>query len=350
MNRFVVLSLVLGAFIGRDVVHAQARRLACSSGAPAPPEQPVQGPGSSDYAHADVIEYQFGEGATAYFLFEPTDPAPASAPVIVFVHGYSAVGPRSYGGWIRHLVRRGNVVVYPVYQSNFFVPAKELTGNAVSAIADALGVLAGDGHVAPELDRVAYVGHSAGGVIAANLAGRAAGAGLPAAQALYLADAQDTGFGRGDIHNSMLEPESYLRIPPQTLVLAVVAQEDHLARDETSSTILHWVPQVAPADKEIISFASDYHGCPNLIAGHLTVSSVEPIVTDRLKPAAAHHNREPRINAFEYYGYWKWLDALTDAAFFGIDREYALGNTPEQTSLGVWSDGTPVKPARIIGP
>jgi pimeloyl-ACP methyl ester carboxylesterase len=336
--------------VGRDVVQAQVRRAGCGSQAPAPPEQPSQGPGSSDYAHAGVIEYQFGEGATAYDLFEPADPTPASAPVIVFLHGYGARVPRLYGGWIQHLVRRGNIVVFPRYQAAFFAPAREFTGNAVSAIADALRVLTADGHVAPQPDRLALAGHSAGAVIAANIAGRAAGAGLPAVQALYLADAEDTAFGFFSVHNSILEPESYLRIPPQTLVLAVVGEADHLARDGTSSVILQSVLQVAPADKEIISFASDFYGCPNLIAGHVTVSSVEPIVTDGLKPSAAHRRREPRINALEYYGYWKWLDALTDAAFFGVNREYALGDTPEQTFLGLWSDGTPVTPARVIGP
>ena len=48
-------------------------------------------------------------------------------------------------------------------------------------------------------------------------------------------------------------------------------------------------------------------------------------------------------NALDYYGFWKLFDGLCDAAFRGANREYALGNTPEQRFMGRWSDGTPVK-------
>jgi hypothetical protein len=40
---------------------------------------------------------------------------------------------------------------------------------------------------------------------------------------------------------------------------------------------------------------------------------------------------------------WKLFDGLADAAFFGRNREYALGNTPQQRFMGFWSDGTAVK-------
>lgn len=45
----------------------------------------------------------------------------------------------------------------------------------------------------------------------------------------------------------------------------------------------------------------------------------------------------------DYYGLWKLFDALTDSAFYGRNREYALGNTPQQRFMGQWSDGVPVK-------
>jgi hypothetical protein len=49
------------------------------------------------------------------------------------------------------------------------------------------------------------------------------------------------------------------------------------------------------------------------------------------------------VDAFDYYGLWKLFDALCDAAFLGKNREYALGNTKQQTFMGTWSDGVPVK-------
>jgi hypothetical protein len=45
----------------------------------------------------------------------------------------------------------------------------------------------------------------------------------------------------------------------------------------------------------------------------------------------------------DYYSTWKLFDALTDYAFYGIEQEYCLGNTPEQRFMGYWSDGVPVR-------
>ena len=53
-------------------------------------------------------------------------------------------------------------------------------------------------------------------------------------------------------------------------------------------------------------------------------------------------------DALDYYGTWKLLDALTDAAFYGKNRKYALGDTPEQRYMGKWSDGTPVKELKVL--
>ena len=36
-----------------------------------------------------------------------------------------------------------------------------------------------------------------------------------------------------------------------------------------------------------------------------------------------------------------------DAAFNGKNREYALGNTPQQRFMGLWSDGVPVKELKV---
>jgi hypothetical protein len=47
-----------------------------------------------------------------------------------------------------------------------------------------------------------------------------------------------------------------------------------------------------------------------------------------------------RVNALDYFGTWKLFDALEESAFYGRNREYALGNTPQQRYMGKWSDGT----------
>ncbi len=53
------------------------------------------------------------------------------------------------------------------------------------------------------------------------------------------------------------------------------------------------------------------------------------------------------VNALDFYGTWKLFDALCDAAFYNKNREYALGNTPQQRFMGLWSDGVPVKELKV---
>jgi hypothetical protein len=59
-------------------------------------------------------------------------------------------------------------------------------------------------------------------------------------------------------------------------------------------------------------------------------------------------NADRTLDALDFYGTWKLLDGLTDAAFYGRNRNYALGNTPEQRFMGTWSDGVAVKELMVI--
>ncbi len=159
---------------------------------PSPPSQPASGPGGRDYKHASVTINTYGTGEAQYWLFEPASPAPSYAPVIVFNHGWLSVSPEGYGAWIEHLVRRGNIVIYPAFQDWRTIPW-EATGNAIAAVKDALGRLGGGGHVAPDLERFAVIGHSLGGAIAVNMAEQAATAGIPEPGALMLVAPGDAG-------------------------------------------------------------------------------------------------------------------------------------------------------------
>ena len=90
--------------------------------APTPPVQPAHGPGSAEYAHAQVIAHEVKSGAQGWWLFVPSSPRPASAPVVVFCHGWGALDPKGYRAWIDHIVRRGNIVIWPNYQASLLTP------------------------------------------------------------------------------------------------------------------------------------------------------------------------------------------------------------------------------------
>lgn len=305
---------------------------ASDSTTPAPPLQPATGPGGSDYSHSEVIKTSYGSGAHQYWIYEPSSPKPESAPVIVFNHGWAVMYPFFYEGWIEHLVKKGNIVIYPRYQESITTPNTEFTTNSIQATKEALKELQSGGHVKPELDKFAIVGHSAGGLISINMATRASTEGLPTPKAVFCVEPGRSGNGT-DKRGMMLENLS--NVPGETLLLTLAGDRDNITGDADAKRIYLETDKISPENKDYVVLVTDEHGKPPLIADHLA-------------PLAFHSqgglgNLFFLINAQDYYGTWKLFDGLYDAAFYGKNREYALGNTSQQKFMGIWSDGTGVK-------
>jgi poly(3-hydroxybutyrate) depolymerase len=286
--------------------------------APRQPAQPKDGPGGSKAAHASIRESEHGAGATRYWLFEPAEPAPKKAPLVIFLHGYSATNPDPYRAWISHIVKRGAIVVYPQYQKDLFTPPVEYFQNSATSIRSALEVLAEDGHVKPDLARVAVVGHSAGGVGSANYAAHAVEEKLPLPKAIMTVHA-----GQGPEKGLQIIPLEELDTVPESVKVVVVAgQEDQFVGMRSSRRI--WQGTKHVKERVFITVQSDTHGMPRLVSGHLA-----PLARDMIA-----------ANTLDYLGYWRLFDELCDAAFSG--KPFA-----PSPSLGEWSDGTPVKPLLI---
>ena len=109
-----------------------------------------------NYPHKAVKHTELGQGPRSYWLFEPADPTPDSAPVVVFNHGWFAVNPAVYGAWIEHLARRGRIVIAPRYQRNWSTPPADFLPNGLIAIREALDVLStSPSHVRPDRTKFA---------------------------------------------------------------------------------------------------------------------------------------------------------------------------------------------------
>ena len=320
-----------------------------------PPLQPPSGPGGSQQSHTSVTRNRYGKGGQEYWIFEPDSPKPRTAPVVVLLHGWGGMNPLYYGAWIDHLVKRGNIVIYPRYQAGLLTPLKDFTPNTLAAVKDALGRLQSEkGHVSPDLNKFAAVGHSMGGLLAANLAALAVESKLPRVQAVM---SVEPGITESPINFALADLK---KIPADTLLLALAGDQDSLVRDTDAKRIYYESTRVSAANKDFITLVSDSHGTPALLASHRAPTALDksydsgeglsgtpagtsdpigdaPQVKRRVRPETM------MINALDYYGTWKLFDALCDAAFTGKNGEYALGNTPQQRFMGVWSDGTPVK-------
>lgn len=337
---------------------------------PTPPSQPATGPGGKQYAHAEVTKNRYGKGGQEYWVFEPDAPKPATAPVIVFLHGWGGMNPMYYGAWIDHLVKRGNTVIYPRYQASLLTPIQEFTPNTLTAIKDALSRLQTEpGHIKPDLNKFATVGHSVGGILAANVAALASESGLPRVSAVM---SVEPGITEAPINIPLADLK---KIPAETLLLAVAGDQDTLVRDVDAKRVYKESTRVPPNNKDYVTLVSDSHGTPTLQASHRAPTANDKaydsgdgvgggpaestngggdraggLPTRRID--GQQRDRRERIetmivNALDFYGTWKLFDGLTDAAFYAKNREYALGNTPQQRFMGVWSDGVPVKELKI---
>lgn len=335
--------------------------------APTPPGPPASGPGSVVYSHAGVTTSVHGEGGLQYWIYEPAKPTPDSAPLVVFNHGWSVMNPVIYGAWIDHLVRRGNIVVYPRYQASLKTPTRDFTPNAIQAVNDAIRQLQNGKHVRPELDHFAVVGHSAGGQVTANMAALACSNGLPQPKAAMCVQPGKT-WTLSDRIKIPLENMS--RVPADTLLLAVVGEDDRVARDIDAKKIFYGTTQVPLKNKDFVILPSDNHGEPPLKATHFA-----PVAPDSRYDSGEKKEGEQRgggllskirekrtadgdespdfsqeshgVDALDTWGLWKLFDALCDAAFYGKNRQFALGNTPEQRFMGRWSDGRPVNELEV---
>lgn len=315
---------------------------------PAQPGQPQQGPGSSDYAHSSFAMTSLGEGTRACYLFEPAEPTPESAPVVAFMHGFSGTNPSHYARWIKHLVFKGNIVIYPVYQTDDVLgDAALFMPDAIAALRNAFDELHSGDHVTPELNKFAFISHSLGTVLSANIASVASENDLPVPKALFLATPGDV--GKTGLLDSLMEGMDYSRIAESTWMLAVIEENDTLVDPEDTWAIIEGATSIPAERKQVLRHYADDHGDPPILANHLSALCVEDAFgTGNVTSVFGIVDPVIATDAVDYYGYWKWSEALLATAFYATNRDYAFGGTQQQLSMGNWGDGTPVKPAEVL--
>jgi acetyl esterase/lipase len=310
---------------------AAPQRDAPSSPAPSPPLSVTP---NVAYPHKSVKRREFGTGARSYWLFEPADPTPESAPVVVFHHGWLAANPGVYGAWIEHLARSGRTVIFPRYQADWTTRPAEFLPNALTAVRDAFDVLqTSPHHVKPDRDRFALIGHSAGGNLSAQMAAVAAESGLPTPRSLVV-------LMPGEVKTS-LEPRM-AQIPSTTLLVVVAAEHDRVVGDLRARQIFAAATAVPPSRKKYVFYRTDRHGSPNLVADHLSPSAALALFDTGEGPFRSLQMTEAEFNAFDGLGFWRLADLTIEAGFNGQTLDEATHFGDKFRDLGRWSDGKAV--------
>jgi len=299
------------------------------------PSQPTAGPGSTDYVHGSVIQSNFSSllSGDGYWLFEPDQPKPDSADVVVFNHGWGVYNPGPYGQWIEHLVRKGNIVIFPKYQQNDGFFPTTYTPNAATGIIDAFDELQTNiNRVKPRMNHIAMFGHSFGGVITSNLAIEYNSYGVPKPACFMLCE---PGPGSSAGHLS-----TYSNMDTDYKSLIIVGDDDIVVGNTFGKMIFDSTNISTNQKNYVIQYADTppiieaTHNEPLAANFSYDGGTIANVIT-----AAYAASKE---DAVDFYCYWKLGDALLSCTFYGTDCEYAFGDTPEQRFMGDWSDGSPV--------
>ena len=307
------------------------------------PGQALTGPGGAEYRHESVAFFDAATTADGYWLFEPADPKPDSAEVVVFLHGYGAYNPMAYGKWIKHLVAKGNIVIYPRYQKNLMWPRPNAFPEyAATGIHRALKELQKEGRVKPKTEHVAYIGHSYGGVIATNLGVNWERLGIPKPASMLLCEP-----GSGPFKGARLS--DYSNLPADLQMVVVVGEDDYVVGDEFGRLVFQTATNTPNRNLVIQRRSTD---------GRRWISAThsEPYCYDLDFDTGVRNYTAKRVltisrlNEVDYNCYWKFADALMENTRNGCYGEVAFGNTSRQRWLGQWSNGNPIRELEVVLP
>jgi pimeloyl-ACP methyl ester carboxylesterase len=191
------------------------------------------------------------------------------------------------------------------------------------------------GRVHPRTDKVVYIGHSYGGVIAANFGVKWQKYALPRPAAMLLCEP-----GSGPFTGARLP--GYKDLQSDCKLLVVIGEHDDVVGDGFGRLVFETAVNT-PARNFLVQ-RSDTSAQRDIRASH-----AEPYCLDMAFDNGARNYtaksvlRRSRLDAVDYFCYWKLADALIAFTRNNIYGEVAFGNTPEQRFMGCSADGCAIR-------
>jgi hypothetical protein len=307
------------------------------------PGQPATGYGGQAAPYSSITTFSCDDGATGFMLYMPvSSPHADTLPLIVFMHGFGEWNPLRYGHWIEHLVKRGNIVVFPRYQQNeYLTPSTSFTSNSVTGLKRAIDTI--QHHPAwtqPEMDKVFYMGHSYGGLITANFATNYVSYGIPKPKGILMACP-----GYGQYPGGQLS--SYSAMDSSIKVIDIFEKQDNVVDSTFALQVFNQTTLVPYSHKNLVIHFADSTGTPHVVSSHGQAPCIDSALTNGDNGAVMLQAAYAFTDATDFYCYWKLFDALEDCALTGNGCTTAFGDTHAQEFMGLWSNGAPIRPLEV---
>lgn len=305
------------------------------------PQQAKSGPGGQSYLTDEWNSLEHYSSPQGYNLYVPIlEDDQQEKQVIVFIHGYGALNPMIYGAWLKHLIRKGNIIIYPRYQNKILgTPTDEFAANlqiALHAALDELDSL----KVSYDKEGIIYTGHSYGGTMTAFIAARYDSLGLAKPAAVFICEPGTGPFKGGKL-------DTYEDIDPDIKTLIMVGDKDLTVGQSLGKRIFKTAGQVK--DINLVWQYRDKYGSPTVSASHYEPQSLDAVFDNgNYNLTWKRARKTSKTDVVDYNGYWKLLDALITCKNQNTHCETCFGGGEAMTSLGNWLDGKKIKALQVF--
>ena len=296
-----------------------------------------------------------GDGENRSYAFFPADQSAEKLPLVIFLHGWMGTSPKNFGALIDHLVRRGSVVIYPVYQVDGNTIPQSITDTAAKSITSILKRLEQDKPNLIDTQKTLYYGFSMGASMSINFANSPHQYGLPVPKGIILA-------APGDAHHVAhkelavsIVNRPISQIPLNTPIVLLTGQEDKTIGVPTA--ISYWNEICSQARQKILitwpsgkaedeSIASG-HGAPGAPDERYDFSNINGPTPFEFLERLDTFPESKSINNLDFYGQWKVVTGFLDAINNSSVPNWIFTETQLMSDLGKFKNGQPYPNAQI---
>ncbi|MBN1759084.1 MAG: hypothetical protein JW863_12240, partial [Chitinispirillaceae bacterium] len=277
--------------------------------------------------HVDTVIDKRASMSPAYF-FRPAVDSARRWPVVILLHGYTGQEYTFFEPYISHVVSRGMALLYPTYPMLPVASSASRVAEKLAIVKAGIGVL--HERFADLLD-TSLVG----------VQGQSFGGGLVPAIGFHLFEQRQWG-GNGAYlyltapwYCSGISDKQLKAMPQHVNMLTMIFDDDHI-NDHAIAVDIHYATGLPAERKNFITLMSDSIDGMAMRADHFVPYGTRYV-----------YGQE---NYLDYYGVYRFGDALAAYSFFGSEegKAIALGEGDErQCFMGKRLDGSLVHPARV---